>query len=546
MLPSSDMDAVARYCDALWQTRSGFNATLDDIASYAAPERGGFTAATDLPREGREKIWDSAPEDAALTLASALHGMLTNPATDWLRLTLAPEARPAPSVAMLSPSVSDDAAEFLQTVTDAMLQVYTAPASCFANEVSAFYLDLACFGWAVLYTEWRDGCGVRFRAVPPSQCAIAEDAAGMVDTVLRRWTMTPAQLAEEFGPQNVSDGTRTALGMHGAYGMYGGQKAVNVSHLVAPRDRLPEEMTEGFQAQADAWLSIHYETETKHVLRRGFFAELPYAVPRWHKRSGEVYGRGPGHACLPDMRVLNRVALSQLIGAEKLADPPLLAAGDSVIGKIKTHSGGITYVDATQCPGGDTEKAVRQMPVAYSLDAAELILEKRRAAIRSAFLNDRIQLVGGPQMTATEVIARERKQNLVLGPVLGRLESEFLGPNVSRVFLLLCRNGIITPPPELAGAELRARYVSPISRAQRQGEAEAFGLAMQHLAPALQLNPGIVENFDFDRIARDSQELFGFPEVWLVPEEEVARRRKERARQAEQAQMMETLQGGAV
>ncbi len=274
-------------------------------------------------------------------------------------------------------------------------------------------------------------------------------------------------------------------------------------------------------------------------MRQGFFDELPYMVPRWSKRSGEVYGRGPGHAALPDMRVLNRVAYAQLLGAEKLADPPIAVGSDSVVGKIRTHAGGVTYVDTTQIPGGDPAGALRQLAVDYRLDVAETILEKRRDAIRTAFLNDRIQLAGGPQMTATEVITREKKQLLVLGPSLGRLQSEFLGPLVDRVFLLLYRNNHLVPPENLAGRELRAKYISPISRAQRSGEAEAFALAQQYLAPVIQADPTVMDNFDTNRIARDSQDLFGYPQDYLRPEAGVAQIRKERAAQQQAAAMVQ-------
>jgi hypothetical protein len=236
------------------------------------------------------------------------------------------------------------------------------------------------------------------------------------------------------------------------------------------------------------------------------------------------------------MRVLNRVAYSQLVGAEKLADPPMLIANDSVIGKIRVGAGGITYYNPQSPTGND----IAQLPVAYKLDVAEVVMERRREAIRQAFLNDRIQLAGGPQMTATEVIARERKQNLVLGPVLGRLEAEFLGPLTDRVFLLLWRAGAVNAPPDYAGLDLRARYVSPIGRAQRQGDAEAFGRALAYLAPAAQADMTILDNFDLDEVARDTQELFGFPLGYLRDKKAVEQLRQARAEARQAAALAET------
>jgi hypothetical protein len=536
--------ALSQYCETLWSTRGEANSILDEIASFVAPNRQGFATTPPSPGdEGRDQIWDSTPEDAALTLAAALHGMLTNPATDWLTQEIA--------------GLGDDDGnreheEFMQHVTTMMLDMFSDPSTGFQQEVNTFYLDLVCLGWAVFYVSGEDGRGLRFRAVPPSQCAIAEDADGRVDTVLRRWMMTPSQMIEEFGAEALSDTVKAAIEGRNQ------TKTFGVSHVVAPRSKLPKELQDAPEISADADMpagagdrqgdkkaekkraaapvhpivSVHYETESKRILRAGGYFELPYMVPRWSKRSGEVYGRGPGHAALPDMRVLNRVALSQLTGAEKLADPPLLVANDSMLKAkdIRTHAGGITYFDRQGGNGGE----IQPLPVQYKLDVAELVLKQRRDAIRAAFLNDRIQLAGGPQMTATEVIARERKQNLVLGPVLGRLEAEFLGPLTGRVFLLLYRAGLFAVPEDLQGAELRARYVSPIGRAQRQGEAEAFARALQYLAPLASVKGEILDNFDTDVIARDTRDLFGYPRSYLVPEKQVAELRKARAEAAQQ------------
>jgi hypothetical protein len=483
-------DSISRYCENLWASRSAVTAAMDEIAAFARPDR--RSGAGEAMGEGRDAIWDSTPEDAALTLASALHGMLTNPATDWLLLDIE--------------GLSGEAAEgFVSAVNAAMLSVFADPSTGFQDEVNTFYLDLVCFGWAVFLCEMKDGRGIRFRAVPPSQCAIAENSDGRVDTVLRRCSMTSSQMRERFGQDALSRAARDALENDPA-------RRFAVTHLVTPRENLPG--SPGWRKNLP-FVSIYLEEG--RILRVGGFQELPCMVPRWGKRSGEVYGRGPGHACLPDMRVLNRVVFSQLVGAEKQADPPLLVADDSVVGKIRTHAGGITMYRAAGQQGDE----IRQLPVQVNLDVAEIIAEKRRESIRAAFLNDRIQLAGGPAMTATEVVARERRQNLVLGPVLGRLESEFLGPLTDRVFCMLRRCGVFDAPPALAGAKLRARYVSPISRAQRQGEAQAFSAALAWLAPILEANPECMDNFNPDAAARDSRAVFGYPRGYLRGEDEV-------------------------
>lgn len=571
------MERLAAIAEAVWKGREAIDSRMEELARYIYPDRQSFAHPDDgSPRyglgpdeEGRREIWDGTPEEAAHMLSAALGSLLTNPASSWFRLELADG----------DGAVGGEAGEWLTEATRIMLQTFADPATGFQNEVNAFYMDLPVFGWGVFWSESREGDGPRFRALSPAQCAIAENAAGQVDTIVRRYTLTASQMIEEFG-EKVSDAVKRAAEKDP-------QKHFGVTHLVMPREKLPENLClhdtveggtgesapesmppgntlddapaapreEGLAAELglnpeaadDAFepalpdrhpfISVYYETADKRLLHAGGYFEPPFQAPRWAKRSGEVYGRGPGHAALPDIRVLNAVAAAQLTAAEKQADPPLLVPDDGVLGKINTHSGGITYYT----PGhGDR---IAALPVAVNLEVMEAIITKRQEAVRRAFLNDRIQMAGGPQMTATEVAARERKQMLVLGPVLGRLQSEFLGPLVARTFALLYRAGRLPAAPEsIRGRETQAKYVSPIARAQKQGEAESFAAAMSFIMPVVQANPDVLANFDGDVIVRDTQDMFGYPQKYLRDEAVVAKERKEAA---EAMQLAAREQGGA-
>lgn len=508
-----DMARIGTIADTVWKGRQELDTRLDELARYIYPDRAGFTTTLAATDEGRREIWDGTPEDAAQTLSAALASLLTNPSSNWFSLELTGKSEPGDDA-------NDAAKEWFSSVTRRMLDEFSSPTTGFQNEVNTFYLDLPVFGWAVFWTEYRDGEGLSFRALSPAQCAVAENAAGKIDTLVRRYPLTAAQMLEEFGDA-VSDAVRNAHEQ-------GGDTNFDVTHIVIPREKLPPSLADHMEPEtAHPIVSIYFETAGKHLLDIGGYFELPFQAPRWSKRSGEVYGRGPGHAALPDIRVLNTVAMAQLTAAEKQADPPLLVPDDGVLGKINTHAGGITYYT----PGHG--ERITPLPVASSLEIMEMIIGKRQEAIRRAFLNDRIQMAGGPQMTATEVMARERKQMLVLGPVLGRLQSEFLGPLVERTFSLLYRAGELPEVPEsMGGKEARARYVSPIARAQKQGEADSFAGALSFVTPLVQTNPELLDNFDTDTIVRDTQGVFGYPQPYLRDEATVQALRESRRQTA--------------
>lgn len=544
---SMNIKPIARLADSIWSGRDGVNAVMEELARYIYPDARGFMGKTSQSDEGRQDIWDSTPEEAANTLASALAGLLTNPSSNWFALNLVGERLEG-----------GENGRWLTEVSRIMLAAFSSPDSRFYEEAGSFYMDLSVLAWAVFLTEYQDGAGLRFKAVSPSQCALAEDASGRVDTVVRRFQMTVSQIAEEFGAEKLGDAMREALEKDS-------QREFTLYHVVMPRAKMPRDSGQWDKPQDDGneparpsrpsgpsplshpshpFVDIVYAQGEEQALRLGGYFEFPYACPRWSKRAGEVYGRGCGHAALPDIRVLNRVSLSQLDAAEKASNPPLLVPDDSVIDRrINTYPGGITYWRPV---GGE----IATLPIAANLETMQLIREERKDSIRRLFLNDRILLAGGAQMTATEILARERRQALVLGPVLGRLQTEFLGPLIERVFGLLYRAGQLPEPPEsLRGRELVVRYVSPVARAQKQGEAESFNNAFAFVAPLVQINPQLMDNFDQDAIVRDTQAIFAYPEKYLKDERKVRRQREERAEAmqaaGEAAALQEILQAVA-
>ncbi|MDL2291291.1 head-tail connector protein [Desulfovibrio sp. OttesenSCG-928-F20] len=503
------LQALQEFADSVWRSRETVNPVMEELARYICPDARGFQSNQPPDGEGREDIWDSTPEEAASMLAAALGSLLSNPATAWFSLDLAGDVEKGGEVG-----------EWLTGATRIMLDEMAAPESCFYQEIDVFYIHLVSLAWAVLFIEYRDGRGLVFKSLPPKECALTENADGLVDTLVRRFTMTAAQLREEFGEDKLSDEAKQALAKDPL-------KRFVITHLVLPKEKLPKDsLGNGQKAELvppHAFVSVLYEEKAEQPLHTGGYFSFPFVVPRWSKRAGEVYGRGPGHAALPDIRVLNRVSMSQLDAAEKASNSPILAPDDSVLDrKINTYPGGVTWYRPS---GGE----FMPLPATADLGAMQVIREERKDAIRRLFLNDRIQLAGGADMTATEVMARQHKQMQSLGPVLGRLQSaECLGRLISRVFELLWRNGRFDdklPQGLTPGQNLRVRYVSPITRAQKQAEADNFVQALHYIAPLADIYPDLMDHFDMDVIVRDTRELFAYPAKYLKDEKQVERER---------------------
>jgi len=103
-------------------------------------------------------------------------------------------------------------------------------------------------------------------------------------------------------------------------------------------------------------------------------------------------------------------------------------------------------------------------------------------------------------MTATEWMGRQEEKLRLLGPNLGRIQSEFLSPLIKRRFSMLLRSNQLPPPPlEIRGMAVDIDYVSPLARAQMAGEAQAVGRLYENLAAMAQLEPSIIDNVDHDQ-----------------------------------------------
>jgi hypothetical protein len=174
------------------------------------------------------------------------------------------------------------------------------------------------------------------------------------------------------------------------------------------------------------------------------------------------------------------------------------------------------------------------------------MLQDVRSRIRSAFYIDQLQMQQGPQMTATEVLQRQEEKLRLMGPVLGRLQSELLGPMVTRVFGLLMRRGKFPPAPEiLADAEYDIEYVSPLARAQKQTDANGLLRVFEIASPIIQMQPETAQVINGEDTIRWLGDMFGVPTSLLKSAEEMAQLKQQQAEQQQLQQGLDSAQQGA-
>lgn len=248
---------------------------------------------------------------------------------------------------------------------------------------------------------------------------------------------------------------------------------------------------------------------------------------------------------LPDVRMINAMSRETIVAAQRATMPPLLAARELAEARVNLAPGAITYAGVSQ----EGRALVQPLVSGTRPDIGLEMQEQRRHAIKDAFHYSLLQLVGSPQMTATEALIREEDKLRLMGPHLGRVQGEFLGPLIEeRIFGILIRqsepfwvNGadgpLPLPPDPLVGRDIRVDYVSPLARAQKTADGKAILRTLESLLPLAQADPSVLDMVDADAAARALAEAWGAPAGLLRDSETVAALRQQR----QQMEMLQTM-----
>ena len=505
--------------ESLKSYRTPWENLWQDCGEYVNPNRGDFSTIRYRADTARyDKIYDTTAPLANENLASGLQGFLTSPSQRWF------------SLLTFDDNLNEEYAvkEWLNLATNILYdRVFNIPESNFNSQAHELYLDLGSFGTAVMMVQDTPGSGITFRTFHLADCYIQENDKGFVDTLYRKYKRTGRQLIERFGeavPEKI-----VKISQKDPY------REFEVIHAVEPSETYGEPLK---KPTKKAFKSCYILLEEKTLLEEGGFDEFPYMVPRWSKVAGEIYGRSPSMTSLPDIKMVNAMMKTIIKAAQKLTDPPLLVPDDGFILPVRTVPGGLNFYRS------GTQDRIEPLETKGRPDIGFDLLQNRREHIKAAFHVDWMQMPdqkGSPNMTATEVIARQEEKMRLMGPMIGRLQVEFLGPLIDRVFRIMNRKKLLPQAPGiLEGQEMKIVYTSPLARAQKSGQLMTITRLFESMAPLFQTKPELLDNMNTDETFRYFHHLLDAPAKILNPEEKVQEERQARAEQ--QQQMMEAEQ----
>ena len=466
--------------------------------------------------EKRNFNYDSTPEVALGRFASILDSLLTPSHSRWqYPVALEDELMKVRRVAL-----------WFEHLGKVLFRHRYATGANFSSQNNKVYKSIGGYGTGVNFIDRHyRGEGLRYKCVHISQVYLKENHQGVVNGLIRVFTLTAEAAYEAWGeklPKTILEKLK--------------KNPVEEStfiHMVRENDRYDPERVD---SDAMRFESVFVSEAAKATIEVGGFTSFPYAVSRYIQAEREPYGRSPAMEALSSAKTLNEEKRTVVKQGQRAVDPIYISHDNGIIDTWGARPGTIN-------PGGvtaDGRPLVHALPTG-NIAVGDVLIQDERNTINDVFFVSLFQiLTESPQMTATEVLERVREKGVLISPTIGRQESEYLGYMAEREIDLLIQQGLVDPmPPELleAGGQYKMVYDTPMARARKAEEATG---TMRSLEFALNMATTTgdmrwLDQFDPDKIMPMISKAQGMPESLMRSLEQIQEEREARD-QAAQAQ----------
>ena len=514
---------VLQRVEQLRQERLRWEDQWIDIRNYELPFIGDFKREGDDSYPGRRRdlhIAQGVAWASCQVFAAGIMSGLTPPSRQWFKFQF--------NNSELNENVQ--AGRVLDERQDIMQSVLAG--SNFYNAVHSSYFELP-YGQALLAVFPDTQKGVRFQAQAVGTYYIDVGGDGKVNTFCRRYPMKLQQIIDTFGVEALPYNERIRLA--------GGAVPDNVTRyvwwLVQPNAQaVPGKIGRlNMPYVSMYWIDGSGPDDWLYV---GGFEEFPIPCGRYMTNGNNPYGYGPGWYSLGDSKSLQIMKRDYLTAVELSVKPPLTATADVMAEGINLIPGGVTKLPAPN-------SAVQQL-FQVGLDMPHLAEEIIRTedAIKRAYSADLFLMLDSittGNMTAREIMERQQEKLQQLGPVVERLQEEYLTPILERTYNILDRAGVFPPIPQdiamLVGDEdVKIQYISPLAQAQQMSGLVNIEQAISFTAQMAQFWPDVLKAIDpLGTIAR-YMDMLGAPAKMRRPEEEVMQLIQQEQQAIQQAQ----------
>ena len=510
---------------AMQAIRSNFEWHWTELINYLLPFRQRINYELPQGAKAMQYIKDGTGTQALCLFAGGISSKMANKAIPWFRLEVEDEALKEDREVKL----------WLEQVEQIFYNVF---------EKSNFYaadqeanLDVGAFGTAPMYIGKHPTWGVCYQTLSLGETFVDINEFNVVDTMFRVFKQSAKQLFQAWGNQ-VSEAVQKALADKKPTQQF------KILHAVKPR---LERDTRAFDNKNMPWSSYYVELESNHVLNESGYREFPYIVSRYFVMSGEVYGRSIGMIALPDVKELQARTRDTSRAGQLALEPPVLLPNDGFAGMpIQRKPGGVSFVRMD----GAMQDKIGVFPTASNLPWSEESMEKLRERIGRTFFSDLMILSQDRETTLGEFLQVAQEKMQLLGPFLGRLQTERYNPLFDRTFSVLWDQGWIPPaPPQIMGPggyiKMKVDYISPLAKAQKISQSQGIVQASGFLGQIMAVRPEVGDILNWDDTVREYLELTGIPTKLIQDPKIVDQVRQAREQKQQQQEMAAAAMHGA-
>ena len=508
------MELLARVRDA--QTNKiQYTAVLQEIAKYLLPSAQDIIAVVSTTKGQVRTVntYTAVPALAAARMGAGVYAYLMPVGQHWF-------------VVKASDDATNDMPDVKRWLSDFGVKVHQSLwDSNYQREMFSCIRNLCIFGTACISVMWDDG--LLFENFNLRDIAFEVNHRGEIDTVFRTKFMNVRQAEGQFGVGVDLGKTVNAERVLHPYS----NKQFEFVHCVYPNSKYDR-----FKIGSFPFVSIWLNKVDRKIVRRGGYYEQPYIVVRFMTVPGELFGRSPAHALLPEIKMYDRMRRIFIESSERAHNPPWWMSSESCIGQPVTSPGAIIYGSPL------SEKPVPLLTKVNPALNAEMLAQQAEI-IERGFFNDLFDVLAHYRnMTATEVEARMEEKMVLLSPAINGQKGELTDPVIERSAKLLIRHGRLDPKPQ--GLKTEIIYTGRLAMAMSTMQSNALGSVMAKWAPYIEVHP-VYDNLDMDRAFRQDARAHGVPEKLMKAMIQVKSERDERKMMAMAPQGAEIMEKGS-
>jgi hypothetical protein len=513
-------ERVNRRLDGMKNSRRGFESDAKEIASLAMPARSRFLASgTNKGRQPNRRLNSGYGIRAFRTLQGGMTSGLSSASRPWFNLkTYDEQLGEDPEVKIWLAEVERRMYAFISGTN-------------FYGAVKTGYLEIGGFGTEACIADEHATEGMVCHQLTFGEYWLALDDALMPGALYRECPLTVLQAVNRFGDRVMPEVRRM-------YDQSNYEEIVTYYQAIERNDDF-EQGKLGWQGKP--WRSIYWDQKDSDKDRltdqRGY-SEQPFWAPRWDTTGADVWGEGPGHDALPDLRELQLQAKRKGEATDMHIWPEMVTTS-----KVKLKRQPKSVVSAAEI---DLSKAVH-VPYQVPYQSIQVIREDIadvKQAIDEATYADLFMAItnmrGVQPRNIEEIAARNEEKLTQLGPVIERVNNEKLEVAIERVFGIMQRARLLPPAPDSMrnAPDLKIEFVSILTQMQRMVGLGQIERTVGFVGSQVATFPDALDKLNIDEAIDEYASRAGTPPKIIRTAAEVDEIREARAQQANMERMI--------